>query len=693
MLSNLCKDVIMPKVIVVSKTHLDLGFTDYAKNILDKYINDFIPNSINTAMKVNNANEVNFVWTTGSWLIKEALKRSSAENQKRLVEALKLGYIAPHSMAFTTHSELMTPSLMEYGLDIVDIADEITGRKTIAAKMTDVPGHTIAMVPYLAKKGIKLLHIGVNGASALPNVPPCFVWKYEDSEVIVIYSGDYGGEFSCPYIEDVLYFDHTLDNHGVSSTEKIYSKLNSLKKDYPNHTVVAGRLDDYAELLWTVKDKLPIITNEIGDTWIHGVATDPFKVGAYKILCSLADEWLKSGKLKKGTEEYINLFDNLLCVCEHTWGMDMKCYFADYENYLKKDFNKARIADKVKIKHLFRHFPQNMLTFLARLMGRYKNGSYKVIEKSWEEQREYISKAIVLLPNDLKMIANEEIGKLLPNIAMKIDKIDKVKTNFEYNLKGTTIAFNSFGGITKLCFNKDETSLVKENNFSPLSYISYGEKDYQYWLNNYTRNYSSTYNWAVGDFARPLLKYQENKYPVGKFFYYLTDSTFSDDKGIFTFLFSYTIDEKCFKELGAPKIMQIKYEIKENSVKTSILWLDKDASRLTESLHFNLFPTSPTKEITFTKIGYPIKADSVVSMGSRKLFAVSSCNFSNRAQVINYHSPLVSLGDGHILHFDNLIHASNEEGISFILHNNIWGTNFPLWYSDNALSEFEIVPL
>ena len=28
----------MKKVYVVSKTHLDLGFTDYARNILQKYI-------------------------------------------------------------------------------------------------------------------------------------------------------------------------------------------------------------------------------------------------------------------------------------------------------------------------------------------------------------------------------------------------------------------------------------------------------------------------------------------------------------------------------------------------------------------------------------------------------------------------------------------------------------------------------
>ncbi len=41
----------MKKVFVVSKTHLDLGFTDYEKNIKHKYIHTFIPEAINIAKK------------------------------------------------------------------------------------------------------------------------------------------------------------------------------------------------------------------------------------------------------------------------------------------------------------------------------------------------------------------------------------------------------------------------------------------------------------------------------------------------------------------------------------------------------------------------------------------------------------------------------------------------------------------
>lgn len=56
----------MKKVIVVSKTHLDLGFTDYAGSIRQKYIDTFIPEAIDPAEKVNTESEKYFVWTTGS---------------------------------------------------------------------------------------------------------------------------------------------------------------------------------------------------------------------------------------------------------------------------------------------------------------------------------------------------------------------------------------------------------------------------------------------------------------------------------------------------------------------------------------------------------------------------------------------------------------------------------------------------
>lgn len=43
----------MKRVIVVSKTHLDLGFTDFAENIRKRYLDEFIPDAVATAESAN----------------------------------------------------------------------------------------------------------------------------------------------------------------------------------------------------------------------------------------------------------------------------------------------------------------------------------------------------------------------------------------------------------------------------------------------------------------------------------------------------------------------------------------------------------------------------------------------------------------------------------------------------------------
>ena len=110
--------------------------------------------------------------------------------------------------------------------------------------MTDVPGHTKALIPLLAKRGIKLLHIGVNGASAMPKVPECFLWKQGESEIVVIYSGEYGGAYKNDYVDDILYFDHTLDNHGSGGKDAVLANIKKIQMKYPEYEVIAGSLDD-----------------------------------------------------------------------------------------------------------------------------------------------------------------------------------------------------------------------------------------------------------------------------------------------------------------------------------------------------------------------------------------------------------------------------------------------------------------
>lgn len=512
----------MKKVFVVSKTHLDLGFTDYAENIRQKYINEFIPQAVKLAKSVNTDSKKNFIWTTGSWLIKEALLYSNEKQKEELISALKEGNIVPHAMPFTTHTELLDDDTLNYGLSIVDGIDEIRGRKTVAAKMTDVPGHTKAIVPLLAKRGIKLLHIGVNGASAVPQVPECFLWKCGNDEIIVIYSGDYGGAFKCDLLDEVLYFDHILDNHGAPSPEKVLAKLDKIKEDFPGYEVEAATLDDYTEILWQVREKLPVIENEIGDTWIHGSASDPYKSAALRQLMNLKRKWLSDGTMERNTEEYVGFSDNLLCIAEHTCGMDTKNFYADYDSYLKPQFQKARKRDKIIVKHPFRDFPYNILNIINKI--RY-NSSYSIIEKSWQEQRDYIAKAVNSLNDVHKTEAKAELSNLLPekSCEFKGEKLDGVVKTF-----GFTLEINSFGGIGTLSFNGQE--IIKNNSKPFFEFRSYTSKDYDFWFKHYSRNMKDNAVWAYPDFGRPLLKCYDGKYPEGSFYYSMENAFVTKDE-------------------------------------------------------------------------------------------------------------------------------------------------------------------
>ena len=106
----------------------------------------------------------------------------------------------------------------------------------------------------------------------------------------------------------------------------------------------------------------------------------------------------------------------------------------------------------------------------------------------------------------------------------------------------------------------------------------------------------------------------------------------------------------------------------------------------TEAIYMHIFPVD---DIKLKKLGCLVNPQEVTNNGSRNLHAVQCVEMGN-CEIINRHSPLVSVGKGKILEFDNKFEDVKTDGFSFVLYNNVWGTNFPLWYEDNAKFTFEI---
>ena len=87
------------KLLVLFKTHLDIGFTDLASNVITKYMDDYIPKAIDVAAAFRKeGGKECFQWTTGSWLIHEYLRTRPADKTKRLCEAIEAGDITWHGL-------------------------------------------------------------------------------------------------------------------------------------------------------------------------------------------------------------------------------------------------------------------------------------------------------------------------------------------------------------------------------------------------------------------------------------------------------------------------------------------------------------------------------------------------------------------------------------------------------------------
>lgn len=210
------------KVYVVFKTHLDVGFTDLSSVVEKRYIDEFIPKALDVAEKLRaDRSGERYVWTTGSWLVWKYLQTASDRDVERLEKAIRQGDIVWNGVPYTVETESMNLDLLETNLLLAHKLDEKYGKKTIAAKMTDVPGHTRSIIAPMNRAGIRFLHIGVNPASPIPAVPEFCRWRDpEGNELILVYQQDYGSDNVLPGGKTAISVNFTGDNHGPHSYER-----------------------------------------------------------------------------------------------------------------------------------------------------------------------------------------------------------------------------------------------------------------------------------------------------------------------------------------------------------------------------------------------------------------------------------------------------------------------------------------
>lgn len=640
---------------LVFKTHLDLGFTGLAHEVTQQYLGSFIPGAMQLADELRQTEGERFVWTTGSWLIHTALEAASPSERHKLEQAIGMGDLVWHALPYTVHSEVLTVPLFEQALGYSRELDQRFGRVTRAAKMTDVPGHTRGIVPLLSEAGVTFLHLGVNPASSAPQVPDVFRWQSPGGqELIVAYDkAGYGGLVAVPGCPDALCLIHTNDNLGPPSAAAVRAAFEQARAAFPGAAVVASTLDAFAEALEKVRLSLPVVTAEIGDTWIHGVGSDPTRIRRFRTLGRLHADWQARG------ESIPEAFGReLMKVGEHTWGLDVKTFLKDDQHFTP-----------------------------AQLEGVLEQPNFQRMEASWAEQSAYLDAALETLNGTPQL---DEARRLLaagePRF-LSTAGLTRQDLTEPLSIGHFTVRVDGDGGLSDLTPLDGSPWATPQHRLGTLTYQVYGAEDYAGFYRDYvTQNEeANTAEWAPLDFTKPGLEHVLQR---GQTFTPAVESLWSGTDQLLLEL-AFPLEAQA---LGAPGQVQVQIRTQQGNVHWDVNWLSKPQSRVAEALWLGFSPpVSEPHNWQLHKLGQSIDPLEVVPGGNRHLHAVDtgvSCDeMDGRWHIHTLDAPLVASGLPALLRFSQQP-PDLAQGMHFNLYNNVWGTNFRMWFGEAARFRF-----
>jgi alpha-mannosidase len=188
----------LEEVIVVCKTHFDIGYTHRVKEIVQHYRTGMIDKAMNIMERGKDLPPEQQVASTGpGWVMSKVLddwQGQTPDRRKRLDDYVRAGRFKFHALPFTLESDACEPEEMARGLVFSSNLCRRYGLPlSISGKMTDVPSHGGALETVLANGGVTFMHIGCNWPSGYVRTPGLFWWQGPDgSRTLTLYSPIYG---------------------------------------------------------------------------------------------------------------------------------------------------------------------------------------------------------------------------------------------------------------------------------------------------------------------------------------------------------------------------------------------------------------------------------------------------------------------------------------------------------------------
>lgn len=709
---------------VVIKSHFDLGYTDLAANVFQRYRVEMMDNALKVIDEDRKLpSEKRFVWTVPGWpLWAQMLGPEQDQSRKARVEqAVREGAIRVHALPFTMHTESLDLEDLVRGLEYSCMVCRKYGKPLpIAAKMTDVPSHSWVLPILLNHAGIKFLHLGDNSASQYPRVPSLFWWEGPDgSRILCNYNASYGSSIIPPAdwpLKNYLSMVMAGDNIGPPGPADVEKLRNEYEQQLPGVKVHFGTLDDFARAALAENPKLPVVRGDMPDTWIHGLMANP---EASKIVRNVRplepaletlDTQLQLWGLATTDASGIlaEAYEQSLLYGEHTWGMNSdygprNLFGDDWKQWMTEMRNEPLPAD-----NNYMNLPKNSKRKWMQSYQDHRNyaaNAEKLINGALSERLRLLAASVktngksLLIYNALpwkrsgivevsgtKYMVNDVPANGYKTVPFKEEKVKKVNAS--------TIETNYFkaifdlekGGISSLIDKESNKELVDQKSEYVLGQFLHerfsSKEVYDRFFNQYSRIKAG---WGMNDFGKPGMP-DESKVP------YMAITPSGWEMSVSETGTELCVLLKASDCKGLAKGYSLTFSFPKSMPYVEFCWkVDEKTAEKHPEGGWLCFPFNILKPLfAVGRLGAPIDpAKDIISGANRHLYAVNTgtaiTGNSGGVGLCAIDSPLQSLGLPGLWRW-SMDYIPEVPTVFVNLYNNMWNTNFPLW-QDGSWSE------
>jgi hypothetical protein len=473
-----------------------------------------------------------------------------------------------------------------------------------------------------------------------------------------------------------------IDNSGPHSYEESEKIFEAFRKLFPeaSEIVASDGMDDFVQDVLPFKSSLPIISAEIGDTWIMGASADPLKVGLFRAAqrvysrCAQENSCLK---LANNDVQTLKTFERLLIVAgEHTWGWNGDPL--QYKSWENSQLQKSLKHDE---------------DFQSAVMG-------------WIEQRSILRNAVAALDQTSTLAKQilaawhdiEGANGNRPDLDMDgrlddaVTELQSVSTCGKFQ-----VGFGIDGSIVHLV--KGEKVLADENHrIGRIHYQGMDSSFFRLYVKQYIAGISAIWPELTAEgLYKPGLKSPAISSN-------LTLLRVQADNISQIVLYLGVENKSAHIERGAPEKFVVNITCRDDKINYDLRWFNKTATHIPETIWLSHFPMSledlesksvaeSSGRVTLDKLGSSIDPTDVdlgcdgmkhLTCGVH-LHAVGDDGvtaFSRDGSMMKFVSldtALVSIGVASPVPTP-LVTPRVTAGVHFALVGNIWNTNYPVWY-------------